>query len=706
MSIFNHLLKEELLFEISLKDHYEKYVDKKLLSQNEYDDLASLDPTVKNGQRGKFVEWLIKILKTDSKYSNVHSLMRKEDEIYDGLESFFNQRKGDINSFKTLDSFLEFAETIPDSSKKEKRESKSLYGKPNDIKILDDEGDWIIIETLTQEGNILGAQWRTNPQADWCTAYLNTESHWNNYSRSGDLIQIINKDDPYEKYQVYIKYHEITESRDYKDNIDNAPYKILKDSDNFKENYGEIKEKEPFVYTFDEEAVAYLLLAEYFDDKDNYLNRRPEDEDDYEECCNAPENFQINHWDRVIKSGLDVFERENGRHYNEMKDRMPNFVNFFIRSFGGTEDYFDAEAAKDAVYEFFNDKIDEMFENYIDDGAKPNLDEFTSKENFEDALVAWKNLCIKDYLKDYKEELEFAEYFLEEFPHVFKYQEFEHDYAQATGGWTKDNSDEQLSFKFENLSFKGFLLREERFNHIAVEVSQDDDLKEDNLYSVKVEYEFIEGIEPKKEFIEFVFNPKKLSVEEDDQIKLITSHETLEEAFKIIYSDEVYHLIQEQIAAMGYNDQPTEPAEPKEELSEKLLRLLREEEQPVEDDISTIQEPIDEFGSSAPTEVEQEESTGMRISYFTKKELKGLFLDFSKEPTEKFPINKIRAILKRFDLTIEDFNTSELKDATGSIDIELLCGSKIISNARLVLEWSQIETSDKYYVNVYLTVEV
>ena len=441
---------KQLLIEISLQDHYEKYMKDKI-SWDEYEMLSLLDPTGRNDQRGKYLEWLIN---TYLKNKDEFKIISPKSFIKDQLKKFAELSVGTpITQFKTFQELFDHNMYLkPKESKKElKRKEKDIFTMPDDIKVIDVTDEWICIETLTREGNIKGAQYKTNPQANWCTAYLDNDQYWRQYHTQGDLLQFINKQDPYEKYQIFVKHREIKESRDYHDTSTNKPYEIIKELPNFEKNYGTISEQAPLEYVVDEEEAVYLLLSRNYEYSDSNFNRPPTEEEyengDYYNSI----KFQINHWDRFLNNCfkyyaenaayLEQYKRDypNHPHYSELEEKMDRLPDFF----SDPPDATDKEAARDAVNDFY-DELKEEWTDFLKEYEEetPFKVDYTGKGAFEYE----KKKYIKDAFEEFKDydtqkKLDFIEYFQDEFPVVFPWDDESF----------VEQDDDQLELSFESL---------------------------------------------------------------------------------------------------------------------------------------------------------------------------------------------------------------------------------------------------------------
>ena len=445
MSIFKKILEEQYLVEITLQDHYKQYITPKFdIPFEEYETIAKLDPTSSDNRKGKYVDWIIKtFLKPDGTWDVKKTYMNN---VKQALNKFIN-KPVDINQFKSYEDLQAYVETIPEKSNRQiKKEKKDIFNSPDDIKVIDNTDEWICIQTLTKEGNILGAQYKTDPQAKWCTAYLNEHNMFNNYDRRGALLQFINKADPYEKYQVLIEDKRgysggvITESRDYDDRTSSVPHKLIKNElPNFETNFGSIEKQEPYKFIWDEEGAAAYLFSENFDNEWDYLNRQPDEDDydDYYEEAVRNEEFQINHWDRFLREAYNIYKevvetntrrKRNGFSYSNYElERFDNISGYFLNPITGIED--DKPYAKEAIIDMY-EEFDEEWNDYVEENSEHYIDEEEREQELEKLNF--------DFLHEESTRWSFIQLFQDDFPYNFSFGE---------GG--RDNSDEQMSFNFE-----------------------------------------------------------------------------------------------------------------------------------------------------------------------------------------------------------------------------------------------------------------
>jgi hypothetical protein len=243
--------KESLLFEISLTDHFNTYMVQKYpnLTEEMYNKIAKFDPTSKNGQRGKYVEWLVRLLDTACKalHYEYEYLLSKwgflDDEVRKGCtaEKLFqalqrhdkSPQKEDINKFKVIGPFFEYVDDLPPTAREQKMIDKDIFENDKDITIITNTDNWIIARPRTWEGNKKLARYKSKG-ADWCTARSDNPIGWNDYNSDGLLFVFINKHNPNEKYQAYYsfefdRFYEIKDFDNESIKKDNIVYKVMRE---------------------------------------------------------------------------------------------------------------------------------------------------------------------------------------------------------------------------------------------------------------------------------------------------------------------------------------------------------------------------------------------------------------------------------------------------------------------------------------------
>lgn len=224
-----------LLLEISLDDHYNKYIKPKYpeLLYDSYYHIAQIDPTSTNDQRGKYVEWLIKALtpltKTYKSAGNPYVTMLikvtqgqpyniDKDDLNQALGRYDKYpKKEDINKFTNIQDFVIYVRNLPATGKEEKEKDKAIFGDKENIHIIDITEDWIVAQPLTHEGSVKLARYKSPQSAKWCTADPTSDNHCKSYNARGVLVNFLNRKNPLEKVQFFVNIneHQISEVRDF-----------------------------------------------------------------------------------------------------------------------------------------------------------------------------------------------------------------------------------------------------------------------------------------------------------------------------------------------------------------------------------------------------------------------------------------------------------------------------------------------------------
>jgi hypothetical protein len=685
MSIIDSIINEQLLLEISLQQYFDKYVDHKKFSLEQFNILATIDPTSKNGQRGKYIDGILNLIKKDNELSvdwiTSPSHQDWRDYVHDALQKFIDYSKNvSFNSFKTWSEFFDHVDNLDTefkSKKEQKKQEKNIFNMPDDIRVIDVTDKWICIETLTREGNIKGAQYKTSPQANWCTAYVNDSYHWNQYHRKGDLLQFINKKDPYKKYQIFVEDGQIKETRDYDDQQDNTPFKIIKKLPNFEDNYGSIKEQEPLKFVFDERGTAHRFLDEYMDDEDEYLNR-PRGDDEYEDYI--PEEFNIAHWDRVIGEGADIFKYENERNTNHLDffEQMEIFVDFFVDPHMGDDNDWHKKEAKEAVYDFYAG-FQEMWDDRNEYEDEPQKEDYTDYHEFEIAHDKWYEEDKKSFLEEYKNQWEYIQFFLKKFPHEF-------DFGKTM---LKDNSDEQMSFKFENI-----------FNSILKNILNEE--------KTKIKLKCPKGYKVSVSKVKFSGGAELYDCKVWKNGVVIVG--TSGTAFDYPETAKAYGIESAMICAGILPQRDDFSAWRNIELVESKF-INEEEDVNVDNAPAQLEEPIEDSNnvSTEPEEdindhiVERPDKKTARLLSFDRGAINKELLELTKAPSIEFPLEDILAILAKYKLTLAN-DSFKITKESGDDDLELdTTDGKTITNSVMVLYYSKIDGSDEFNFACYLS---
>jgi len=287
MANIQFLFESELLVEISLQDHYDKFGDKFNVDDYErYQQIAKLDPTSNDGKiKGKYTEWLLKQFGDMS--DSVFEANVKDNDYKKWLEGLGNIKGFDINQYKSLDDLKDYYNSLDEedllSSKEKKKRQKNILQNSEHVKIIYKDAEYIVAKPITKQGNILLARYKCPESAKWCTADPNNDSHWERYMERGELFSVIPLANPEEKFHVYVEDGYVDELRDFEDDdYMEEGLEILKELDEKSE--GQLREQmgvEEFersqlkLEISNEESAIYYIFGqpELFD----YFNRSPSD---------------------------------------------------------------------------------------------------------------------------------------------------------------------------------------------------------------------------------------------------------------------------------------------------------------------------------------------------------------------------------------------------------------------------------------------
>lgn len=307
MANIQFLFESELLVEISLQDHYDKFGDKFNVDDfGYYKQIANIDPTSNGAKiKGKYTEWLLKQF-GDMSVEEFENYI-EDNDIRKWLEGLGNVKGFDINQYKSLDDLKDYYNSLDEedllSSKEKKKRQKNILQNSEHVKIIYKDAEYIVAKPITKQGNILLARYKCPESAKWCTADPNNDSHWEQYTSRGDLFSVIPLADPEEKFHVYAKDGYVDELRDFEDDdYMEEGLEILKELDEKSE--GQLREQmgvEGFerpqlkIEIADEnQAVIYIFREpEMFD----YLNRSATDDElaemDYEVEIIEPMDIRV-----------------------------------------------------------------------------------------------------------------------------------------------------------------------------------------------------------------------------------------------------------------------------------------------------------------------------------------------------------------------------------------------------------------------------
>lgn len=104
-----------------------------------------------------------------------------------------------------------------------------------------------------------------------------------------------------------------------------------------------------------------------------------------------------------------------------------------------------------------------------------------------------------------------------------------------------------------------------------VELIEDEVLKKDGLFHVKVEFSYLKDLTKESETVEFILKPNRLNDSSDDHIELILDHDSLEIAYEVLMLPDVYHEVIRQIEESGYKEPVKKVADIKPEPQEEVV---------------------------------------------------------------------------------------------------------------------------------------
>ena len=176
------------LNEIAIRDKWrlETGKGKTNLPQDVYTQICELDPTTKNGNAGKYCDWLLKRVTPDMlrDTDKVRRLRIALEQFNDGKKRGILQRYGipmDIGQYKTADELIN---TISGIMSQGTAVSQSTANKMEQLKgqydIVGEGKDWIVVHPKTFE-----AERYFGSGTEWCT--VGNEEYFRRYSKQGPL---------------------------------------------------------------------------------------------------------------------------------------------------------------------------------------------------------------------------------------------------------------------------------------------------------------------------------------------------------------------------------------------------------------------------------------------------------------------------------------------------------------------------------------
>lgn len=199
---------------VTIEELEQQYGKDPGMTKKKFKELINLDPTADYGRttptankRGKYGPWIMKQYRlgniTETDYDNIRDALDLFSKDYRHFP------KSDLNQYKTVTEFLSDANRVGNRELTAK-ELEKLHGKQahsagdSDKKFLCEDGDWELWTPLTYQGSIALARSGGGPQAEWCTAWTRSDTHYKSYTARGPLYIFLNKNNTGEKYQTHI----------------------------------------------------------------------------------------------------------------------------------------------------------------------------------------------------------------------------------------------------------------------------------------------------------------------------------------------------------------------------------------------------------------------------------------------------------------------------------------------------------------------
>ena len=197
-----------------LKEGVEDYINYLRKQGKNIDDgivleIITLDPTY-NPERpdvlGKYSKWLI------NQYLKSSEILDFETGVSSSLKVFdkFKKEMGisDINQFKNFKDLINKTEPFKDKDPEQSKRQLKLNLKGQSEKVYEDENWLLVIPKTWEASKFYGANTR------WCTASEKSCRDFDDYSKKGDLLIIIDKKNN-RKFQIH------KQSKSFMDEVDN-----------------------------------------------------------------------------------------------------------------------------------------------------------------------------------------------------------------------------------------------------------------------------------------------------------------------------------------------------------------------------------------------------------------------------------------------------------------------------------------------------
>ena len=214
------------------------------LSDEEFKSLMNFDPLISELPLDKesmertpesYSKWLLKMKKNGDLLQQSPDKVRKLLKVFDAAKKRKNLLpNNDIFSYKNIDSLEDAIKHVNDNlsknqlNKNAKKNQKELSDtkekKPGmymngAVELLFNGNDWEVWTPHTYEGSKA-----LRRGASWCTGG-DTPNFYNSYTEDGELLVIINKENPKEKYQLFVPFDKGDREREFRDQ-DNGSVKF------------------------------------------------------------------------------------------------------------------------------------------------------------------------------------------------------------------------------------------------------------------------------------------------------------------------------------------------------------------------------------------------------------------------------------------------------------------------------------------------
>lgn len=177
-----------LLTEDRIKDAFNKYKDNPVFSQDIFDVILQGSSNIAGNH--KYLDWIINkwIKSREENPEMVTSSKESAEEVIDAVDIFNRVRNTldikNLYDYKTIDQLFQ---VLSAAQKKSRREVSS---REDATKVFENDQFTIMVPESKEASCYYGAGTK------WCVASTDTDSHYNNYKKSGELYYIIDKTKP------------------------------------------------------------------------------------------------------------------------------------------------------------------------------------------------------------------------------------------------------------------------------------------------------------------------------------------------------------------------------------------------------------------------------------------------------------------------------------------------------------------------------